>query len=88
LIRLICRSRIIRISKRLFSNAVELLSAHDLSSDQLSTLLAPQIRQLMRWHCRLSHVAAHTAMLTGDVHTRAKSYRALRLTPHLVHSVH
>lgn len=24
-----------------------------------------QIRQLLRWHCRLNHVAAHTSMLTG-----------------------
>ena len=24
-----------------------------------------QTRQIVRWHCRLSHVAAHTRMLTG-----------------------
>lgn len=31
----------------------------------LCLVLSMQVRQLMRWHCRLSHVAAHTALLTG-----------------------
>ena len=32
-----------------------------------------KVRQLIRWQCRLSHVAAHTRMLTvflEDMHTR------------------
>jgi hypothetical protein len=33
-----------------------------------------QVRQLMRWHCRLSHVAAHTAMLTGTCHYSSVLY--------------
>lgn len=31
---------------------------------QFSELYTRQIKQLMRWHCRLNHVAAHTSMLT------------------------
>ena len=31
------------------------------------------MRQLMRWHCRISHVAAHTALLTLDMPTISRN---------------
>lgn len=34
----------------------------------LDHVIIHQVKQLMRWHCRLSHVAAHTALLTGNLH--------------------
>ena len=53
-----------------------LLAASDLVIDQVTQGLLPSIeyitledvtqalRQIIRWHCRLSHVAAHTAIMT------------------------
>lgn len=40
-------------------------------------LCVSQIRQLARWHCRLSHVAAHTKMLTGVCFLRSLQQYAL-----------
>jgi hypothetical protein len=37
------------------------------ASDDTSELFAKQSRQLVRWHCRLNHVAAHTRTLTVHV---------------------
>jgi hypothetical protein len=56
-------SRIIRIARSVVPQTLQLLSQQDQQS--LEKLVDPQVRQLLRWHCRLSHVAAHTAMLTG-----------------------
>lgn len=51
-------TRIIRLVRRLVPHSSLLLSH---SNDDLMEL---QMRQLIRWHCRLNHVAAHTKMLT------------------------
>lgn len=61
-------SRIIRLVRRLgpHSNSLLRTSEHSpTTSENEEVLLDAQVRQLMRWHCRLSHVAAHTAMLTS-----------------------
>ena len=58
-------NRIIRLVRKVLPHASSLLvHAH---ADELA--ISPvqyelQVRQLVRWHCRLSHVAAHTRMLT------------------------
>eukprot|EP01036_Dinobryon_divergens_P027168 gene27168-35893_t len=61
-------SRIIRIVRPLSEHALSLVSTlnqnNKLDSGSGKEILDAQIRQLMRWHCRLNHVAAHTAMLT------------------------
>eukprot|EP01038_Epipyxis_sp_PR26KG_P006904 gene6904-9456_t len=56
-------SRIIRLVTGIVPHAYSILKST--TDNQVKPeLFALQIRQLMRWHCRLSHVAAHTAMLT------------------------
>lgn len=61
-------SRIIRIVRRPIPQAIQLLYESNLfQSNDISTLIDSQIRQLIRWHCRLSHVAAHTRMLTSKI---------------------
>ncbi len=69
-------SRIVRFVHRLTPQALSLLMREDASAggsksptkksieDISPSLYALQVRQLVRWHCRLSHVAAHTRMLT------------------------
>ena len=60
-------SRIIRLLRRPIPHALQLLyEANQFESSDILTLLDSQIRQLIRWHCRLSHVAAHTRMLTSN----------------------
>lgn len=55
-------SSIIRISRRIIHHSHALLSKNGFkpSSDSLDN----QVRQFVTWHCRLSHVAAHTRMQT------------------------
>ena len=58
-------SRIIRFVTKVPEHAVVLLERQgapgaSLDKDKYSR----QIKQLMRWHCRLNHVAAHTSMLS------------------------
>ena len=54
-------SRIIRIVRPAIPHAYDILNRHAVLSEKL---MDQQVRQLVRWHCRLSHVAAHTKMLT------------------------
>jgi hypothetical protein len=60
-------SRIIRLVRSPIPQAFHLFhhQAKSLSSAESLSLLDSQVRQLVRWHCRLSHVAAHTRMLSG-----------------------
>mmetsp|Transcript_1612 Transcript_1612/g.3025 ORF Transcript_1612/g.3025 Transcript_1612/m.3025 type:complete len:350 (+) Transcript_1612:123-1172(+) len=57
-------SRIIRLVRRPIPHALALLCPLYVGEDMDSAVLDTQVRQLVRWHCRLSHVAAHTKMLT------------------------
>lgn len=58
-------SKIIRVVRSILPHAYSLL-LRKYAVEHISTdLFDRQVRQLMRWHCRLSHVAAHTAMLSG-----------------------
>lgn len=55
-------SRIIRLVRPILLHSMSILNAYiPAPSHELYEL---QVRQLARWHCRLSHVAAHTKMLT------------------------
>ena len=59
-------SRIVRLSRNLFDHAMALTNATAAATaphDQ-QELFGLQVKQLARWHCRLSHVAAHTKLLT------------------------
>ena len=59
-------SRMIRVSRRVLPHAYSVLLAaegHDGGSVSANNF-DKQVRQLVRWQCRLSHVAAHTRMLT------------------------
>jgi hypothetical protein len=64
-------NRIIRVVRRPTYQAVDLLGKRGLlgaqNSGRTEQLVSAQVRQLVRWQCRLSHVAAHTKMLTGTV---------------------
>lgn len=61
-------SRIIRIVRSPILQALQLLhTSQRFHSAEAPSLLESQVRQLVRWHCRLSHVAAHTRMLTGTL---------------------
>lgn len=42
-----------------------LVESRDINTAEGKMILDTQVRQIVRWHCRLSHVAAHTKMLTG-----------------------
>jgi len=55
-------SSIVRVSRRVVHHSHALLSKNGFkpTSDSLDN----QVRQFVTWHCRLSHVAAHTRMLT------------------------
>jgi hypothetical protein len=59
-------NRMIRISRRLLPHAYSVL--REFSGEEVSiideTLYSLQVKQIVRWQCRLSHVAAHTRMLT------------------------
>lgn len=59
-------SRIIRFVRPVIPHAYSLVRAGVpfQSAAQYSGVFGDQVRQLVRWHCRLSHVAAHTRMLT------------------------
>lgn len=61
-------NRIVRVSRRLIPHAYSLLKNLYPTTGNGTTIpiraYETQIRQLTRWHCRLSHVAAHTKMLT------------------------
>lgn len=52
-------TRIIRLLPPIVPHSLTLLEGQS-----LETRLEAQVQQLLRWHCRLSHVAAHTRMLT------------------------
>lgn len=55
-------SRIIRLVRPILLQSMSILNTYYPASSH--TLYELQVRQLARWHCRLSHVAAHTKMLT------------------------
>lgn len=57
-------SRIIRLVRRPIPHALALIKPLYVGNDVDNAVLDAQVRQLVRWHCRLSHVAAHTKMLT------------------------
>jgi hypothetical protein len=59
-------SRIIRLVRNILPHAMSLssIASHDEFDIATPIVLDLQVRQLIRWHCRLSHVAAHTKMLT------------------------
>ena len=61
-------TRIIRFSRNILDHSYFLVAAarSDAGESELRTAYEAQVRQLTRWHCRLSHVAAHTKMLTGS----------------------
>ena len=54
-------SRIVRIVRPVIIHAYGILVKHGALSEKM---MDQQVRQLVRWQCRLSHVAAHTKMLT------------------------
>lgn len=60
-------TRIVRLVRRVIPHALSLLVP---SGDASAATVVPaalfdlQVRQLVRWQCRLTHVAAHTKMLT------------------------
>ena len=60
-------SRIIRVVRRPVEHAVDIVKSlvTKTSEDQMTRYVDAQVRQIVRWQCRLSHVAAHTKMLTG-----------------------
>ena len=63
-------NRIIRVVRRPAYHAVDLLRKHRVLSGHVSAnedAVSAQTRLLVRWQCRLSHVAAHTKMLTGTI---------------------
>jgi hypothetical protein len=60
-------SRIVRFVRSPILQALQLLSEEQILEP---SVLESQVRQLVRWHCRLSHVAAHTRMLTGEPPSR------------------
>ena len=55
-------SRVIRLVRPILLQSMSILNANNPAPSH--TLYELQVRQLTRWHCRLSHVAAHTKMLT------------------------
>lgn len=55
--------RIIRIYSKLPEHALRILERSN-KKNPSKNLYATQIEQLMRWHCRLNHVAAHSSMLS------------------------
>jgi hypothetical protein len=59
-------TRIVRIVRKVLPHALSLIANVDNASvrDITTALMANQIKQLVRWHCRVSHVAAHTKVLT------------------------
>ena len=58
-------SRLVRVVRRLVPHAFALVAdKYEPHNDRFKELFRRQIQQLMRWHCRLNHVAAHTSMLT------------------------
>lgn len=61
-------NRIVRVVRRLVPHSYSLLKNAYPGSGNGSSIpvgaFETQIRQLTRWHCRLSHVAAHTKMLS------------------------
>lgn len=56
-------SRIVRIVSMLPEHALKILERNNLETKSPS-LYTYQLEQLMRWHCRLNHVAAHSSMLS------------------------
>lgn len=59
-------TRLVRIARRLLPHALSLVANVDNATvlGTTNALLDSQIKQLVRWHCRVSHVAAHTKVLT------------------------
>lgn len=63
-------SRIIRIARPIIPHAYDILRPillklpADSAEVRSRELFDQQVRQIIRWHCRLSHVAAHTKLLT------------------------
>ena len=60
-------SRIIRIVRRPIDQAIDIVNSLIPKSidEQSNRYVDAQVRQLVRWQCRLSHVAAHTKLLTS-----------------------
>ena len=54
-------SRIVRFVSKVPEHSYALLSRQE---NPRKDKYARQIKQIVRWHCRLNHVAAHTAMLS------------------------
>lgn len=85
-------SRIIRLVRRLGPHSSSLLqsSGNPTLSENEEVLLDAQVRQLMRWHCRLSHVAAHTAMLTSKISLSPlfRVFRSVMIFIPIAHSLH
>jgi len=57
-------TRIIRLVRGVLPHALSIVNRSNVSDTHLDGAFDAQIRQIVRWHCRLSHVAAHTMMLT------------------------
>lgn len=57
-------NRMIRVSRRILPQAYSLLIGKSEESPIDEKIFDAQVRQIVRWQCRLSHVAAHTRMLT------------------------
>lgn len=57
-------SSIIRISRRLIHNAYAIVKKNNLLTTNNMDIFESQVSQLSIFHCRNSHVAAHTRMLT------------------------
>jgi len=66
-------TRIVRVVRNILPHAYSLLLGRHSPMNQgggnnsrtiTTSAMQTQVRQLVRWHCRLSHVAAHTKMLS------------------------
>jgi len=57
-------TRIVRLVRRVVPHALATLNSAGATTTTSTELFDLQVRQLVRWQCRLSHVAAHTKMLT------------------------
>ena len=57
-------TRIIRLVRGVLPHALSIVNRSNITDTHLDITYDAQIRQIVRWHCRLSHVAAHTMMLT------------------------
>ncbi len=56
-------SSIIRLTRRPIHHSYHIVTK--LNPQTIAESLSLQIKQIVTWHCRLNHVAAHTRLLTG-----------------------